>query len=429
MNDNSQKIAVVGSGIGGLVAAWTLSRRHRVTLYEAQPALGMDAFAATYHLDGKEYRVDVPMRVFFEAYYPQISALYDRLGIKSDPINYAASFSEMYGDLHFQFKNHYFSGLAVPFLSMPGLLTREARKIGLDFLKLSRRMDQDLAARNLDTTPLETYLGEIGMSAAFCERFLYPAFAGICTCTYESIRRYPASVVIEYLNSGIVTTAVRRVRYGTREVVARFTEQVAEVKLANPVRSVQRLPNGVRLIEKDRSQVDYDQVVFATQANQTRAILEQPSVGERQFLEAFRYEKFAVVMHTDTRLAPRVRAFWSPVNFLLKKGTVAPMATIWLNACHESMGGPTPVFQTWHPFIDPLDGTLISQAQFERPMVDASSLQALQRLAQLNQEPDRRIWFCGSYARRGIPLLESAAVSALEVGARLGCVPPHSGQS
>ncbi|CAM2010680.1 NAD(P)-binding protein [Acanthopleuribacter pedis] len=424
MTAKPQRIAVVGSGIGGLVAAWITSRRHHVTLYEAHPALGMDAFAATYESDGKTYRTDVPMRVFFDAYYPQISRLYKTLGIQSDPINYAASFTKMYGDLYFQYRNLNMLGMAVPFLSLPGLLSSESRRIGLDFLKLVRRMTKDLETKDLDHVTLEEYLAEVGVSRAFCDKFLYPAYAGICTCSYQSMRQFPASIVIEYLNSGIVTTNVRRVRYGTKDVVARFTEHVKELKLSNPVQGVRRREDHVELVEVDGTLAQYDHVVFATQANQADKILADQSPAERAFLKAFHYESFPVVMHTDTRLAPRVKAYWSPVNYLLKEGSDAPMATIWLNACHERMGGNTPIFQTWNPLIDPLDGTVISQMRFERPRVDHGSLQALKSLDTMMAEPDRRVWFCGSYAHRGIPLLESGAVSAIRVGKKLGCSLP-----
>lgn len=420
------RVAVVGSGIGGLVAAWMISRRHHVTLYEAHPSLGMDAFATTYEMDGEEYRSDVPMRVFFEAYYPQISRLYAFLDIESDAINYAASFTEMYGDLHFQYRNIHLLGKAVPFLSLPGLLSSESRRIGLDFLKLVRQMTRDMNEKDLDRMTLEEYLADVGVSEAFCERFLYPAYAGICTCSYESMRRFPASIVVEYLNSGIVTTNVRRVRYGTEKVVNQFTRQVQEIKLANPVQEVRRRQDHVDLVEVDGRTVAYDHVVFATQANQTNKILADQSNAERAFLNAFHYEKFEVAMHTDTRLAPRVKAFWSPVNYILKKGTSAPMATIWMNACHERMGGTTPLFQTWNPHIDPLDNTVISRNRFERPRVDMASLQALSDLDRMMEEPDRRIWFCGSYAHRGIPLLESAAVSSIRVGKKLGSSLPDS---
>ncbi|MDJ0837326.1 MAG: NAD(P)-binding protein [Acidobacteriota bacterium] len=416
-------VAVVGSGIAGLACAWALSLRHRVTIYELHAGLGMDAEAATLNVNGRELRVDVPMRVFFPAYYPLISRLYEHLGIQSDEINYAASFSGLQDGFFFQYTNYPIGRRRIPFLTPSGFFSGSAVGIGIDFLRFNRAMSVDRNRLDLDTMTLGEYLQRTGVSKAFSDRFLIPAYAGIATCSYESVRRYPASIIVDFLKCGLLTTGMRRVRLGTGQVVSKLSANVQDIRLGTPVSAVVRNEQSVRVSAAGVSDT-YDHVIFATQANHTRRLLSDITDREDRILAHFRYERNDVVMHTDPRLAPRKKKWWSPVNYVLKEGATCPMATIWMNGVHAAMDIDQPVFQTWHPYMDPDPGTLISRASFERPVVDPDSLKALDNLAALQEEDNRRVWFCGSYAYRGIPLLESAAVSGILAAKRLGCPLP-----
>lgn len=416
------KVAVVGSGIAGLSTAWLLSQHHEVAIYELHPSLGMDAEAATVPCGDRDLRVDVPMRVFFPAYYPLVTKLYDYLGIESDDINYSASSSDLDGRFYFQYTNYKFGQKSIPFLSPSGFLSPSAIQIGLDFLKLNRNMNQE--TRDLDKITFGEYLISLGLSYDFRERFLIPAYAGICTCSNESVRNYPASIIVDYLTSGLVMSAMKRVRLGTKQVVERLSANIDHIHLLTPVASVTRDDTGVTLTTSKGDKARFDHVVFATQANHTRKILADITPQEEHILSCFKYEPNRVVMHTDIGLAPKKRSWWSPVNFLLKEGADAPMASIWMNCVHSSMNADIPIFQTWHPLIEPKPETVISDASFERPVVTMESLAAIDDLAKIQEERDRRVWFCGSYAYRGIPLLESAALSGIDVARRLGCELP-----
>ena len=104
-----------------------------------------------------------------------------------------------------------------------------------------------------------------------------------------------------------------------------------------------------------------------------------------------------------------------------------PESTIWVNAVQPALHAAAPVFQTVHPLRPAREETVLGRAQFERPLVDARSQQALLKLQHLLAEPERRVWSCGAYAQAGIPLLESAVCSAFVVAARLGVELPQEG--
>jgi predicted NAD/FAD-binding protein len=420
------KIAVVGSGIAGLSAAWALSRTHDVTLFEKADRLGMDAHGLD--VDGPEgtARIDVPLRVFFEGFYPNLTALYEMLDIDSAPINYSASFSILGERSYFRYDNHSLGRLALPFLRGRDSYRLPALRLGWEILSFFRKIRRSLDRDIDDRTTLSQYLEQVGHSEQFAQEFLFPAFSGICTCSDEAIRRYPARVILEYLDTGLLLSAVRRVTQGTQEVVRKLAAGVKDTRLATEIVAVRTRPGAVDLLTQSGTST-FDHAVLATQANQSVRILANESEEVLEALKSFRYESSRVIVHRDPRLCPQGgEACWSPVNFIRSGNGQAPMATIWLNAI-QSIPGSGHVFQTWNPIIEPDPGLVLRDSVFQRPVVDASSLAGLRRLDQIHRQPDRRVWFCGSYAARGIPLLESATHSALTIAERLGCPRPWNG--
>lgn len=417
------KIAVVGSGIAGLSVAWLLSQAHQVSIFEKHGDLGMDARSLEVPGDDDSARIDVPLRVFFDGFYPNLAALYQRLGIESGAINYAASFSVLNERAYFRYDNFKVGRLSLPFFKGARSLKPKALRIGWEIMRFFRQAPQSMARGVADDMTLEAYLVEHSHSQDFAEGFLYPAFSAICTCSLASVKAYPAPVILDYVNSGLLLSSMRRVTQGTREVVERLSRHAQQVHLRTQVLEVSQTEQGVAVRTTDGT-ATFDHVVMATQANQALRLLKTASPEERDALAAFSYEQSRVVVHRDARLAPLGGASqWAPVNFLLTGRHAAPMATIWMNAI-QAMPGSSPVFQTWNPVVDPDPSLVLGQAEFERPVVNVGSLKGLQRLSALHQQPDRRIWFCGSYASHGIPLLESAVTSALSTAERLGVQRP-----
>lgn len=410
MTAERQRVAVIGSGIAGLAAAWGLKAGHEVTLFERHTRLGMDALS----IDIGERRIDVPMRVVYEGYYPCLSRLYRDAGVEMEPLEYSGTFTEE-GQTYLSYRNIRIGRRALPMLRGRRALTRRTVPLVLDALRFFRGVQAELATGAADDLTLAEYLQWRGYSQAFAEGFLVPVMAGICTCTLEAVRHYPAKVILGYFAAGLFSMPVSRARHGISDVVSRLSAGVQHIRLGAAVEAIVPGEDGVR-VRVGGEDLFFDQVVVATQANHALRML-HCSYAERMALSSFSYQSSEVVTHSDERLAPPDRGLWGPVNFILDARQEMPMATIWMNTVHGDLPGD--VFQTWNPIVEPRPERVIHRVGVQRPVVDAASQRGLAMLDTLHAQPGRRVWFCGSYAAPGVPLLESATASGLQAALRV----------
>lgn len=418
------KIAVIGSGIGGLSAAWFLSQKHDVTVYEAHDKLGMGAHAvdiplssATKDADdnqGRDYaRVDVPMRVFFPEYYPTLMDIYRQAGVEVETLQYSASFSRLEGDLLFRYRNYPLLGRQMPFLYAQDLVKPSMIALGASVAQLLRQLNrEDTSADMLGDETLGDFLQRLNIHESVVHHFLLPAYAGICTCSYENLLAYPAKLILSYINSGLIGSKMHRAKEGVDAVMSRLSAKVSHIRLGSPIRHVRRGEHGVDIETEAGEHARFDHAVIASQANHAVSMVGAIKPKEKEALTAFNYEGFDVVIHGDASLGPRKKSWWAPVNYILQEHSHAPMVTIPLNTVHKELTQSAPVFQTWNPLIEPNADKIYHQVKLFRPLMDSHALRGQYLIEQLHQEPDRRIWFCGSYATPGIPLQESAARSA-----------------
>ncbi len=415
----SLDIAVVGGGIAGLSAVWHLSRRHRVTLYERWSRPGMDAH--TVHVDCGDDRIAVnaPMRVFFPAYYPTLTALYRELGVACEPIRYSGSIGQLGGPTLFRYRNHWLGARSVPLLAGRSALAPSAWRIGYELLRLTRQRPRATSRDVLESMSIAEFLELHGYPELFREKFLYPVFAGICTCSYDAVRAMPAAVILDYLQSGLVGSKMQRLAHGTEDVTERMAAAAARTHFDMDLQAVTPGQQHVTVTDGQGFSARHDHVVIATQANQALRLLPESMAAERKVLRKFGYEASRILVHRDARLAPANRSEWAPVNFLLSESQDKPMASIVLNRIHPQLQDHPPLFETWNPFLEPDPADTLIDATVERPVVTRESLLAVHQLKDLHRDGARRVWFCGSYAGTGIPLLESATASARAVADRL----------
>jgi predicted NAD/FAD-binding protein len=411
-------VAVVGSGVAGLAAAWLLQRRHQVTLYEKDAKLG--GHCNTVEVDGADgnpIAVDTGFIVYNPINYPNLVALFQHLGVATHASEMSFAVSLDGGRLEYSGTD--LGGL----LAQPANLARPRFwAMVRDIVRFYRQAPRLLARPDAETLSLGRYLETEGYSDAFIEDHLLPMGAAIWSTTLADMRRYPAASFVRFFEShGLLRLAGRpqwrTVTGGSRVYVERMAEALAgHIRLSCPVRCIRRLPDGVLLEERGGRISRYDEVVLATHADQSLALLADPSEEETQVLGAFTYAQNRAVLHSDASLMPQRRRAWASWNYI-GGGDGGLCVTYWMNLL-QGLDRRRNLFVTVNPVREPALGTVYASFPYEHPGFTEITPDAQRRLWSL--QGIRRTWFCGAYAGAGFH--EDGLQSGLAAAEALGGV-------
>ena len=411
-----ERIAIIGSGMAGLAAAWYLGKQHEITVFEKHGRPGI----AAHGVDAASGRIDVPLRVIYPGYYPQLFALLQEAGVAVEALDASLSFTDAAGHCYFRYANVAALGKTIPLMSPLALVRKAPRQIVADLARFMLQVPAEQARGRLSGMSIGAYLADNAYSPAFIDKFLVPCFAGINTVSNDNVRHTPAELISGYFSRGFLFSQVFRAVGGASAIAAALAPRIHHARFDTQIQSIRRHANKVVIDTGNGADSHFDRVIFATQANQVLPLLADASREEQAVLGGIRYGKVDIVMHRDTALAPQRRTHWSPVNYLLSDAHDRPMVTIWINAllpAHQA--SPEPVFQTINPHFEPDPERVLQRTVLERPIIDLHSAPLLRRLDALHAQTDRRVFFCGSYAANGIPLLESATASAKAIAQRI----------
>jgi predicted NAD/FAD-binding protein len=425
-------VAVIGSGIAGLAAAWLLQGRHRVILYEKDDRLGGHSNTVDVRDDaGNRLAIDTGFIVYNEINYPNLVALLRHLGVATQASDMSFAVSLDGGRLEY-------AGTDLPgLLAQPSNLLRPRFWAMLrDIVRFYRAAPALLAAPAAAQLSLGRYLAMGGYSQAFADDHLLPMGAAIWSSTVADIRAYPAQSFVRFFTShGLLRLAGRpawrTVTGGSRAYVARLAATLEEgVRLACPVRAIHRMNDAVVVEDADGGTARFDHVVIAAHADQALALLADPSAEERQLLGRFRYAQNEAVLHTDAALMPRRRRAWASWNYIGDAGRrEALCVTYWMNWL-QRLGTDTDFFLTLNPVRAPRAGSVRATFRYEHPGYDAAAIAAQAQLWSL--QGVRRTWYCGAYFGAGFH--EDGLQSGLAVAEALGgvrrpwSVPDESGR-
>ena len=413
------KIAIVGTGIAGMSAAWLLSQRHSVTVFEREGRVG--GHTNTVEASGPEgpVPVDTGFIVYNEQTYPNLVALFDYLDVPTKPSDMSFAVSAEAGRMEYAGTD------------LRGLFAQKVNVLRPDFWRMLqdiRRFYTEAPSllnepRSGDIT-LGDYLDAHGYSEAFLCYHLLPMAAAIWSAPAESMRDHPAAEFIRFFeNHGLLKFSGRpqwrTVDGGSREYVERLTRRYADRIAVNAgARSIHRRPGGV-IIEDDRGiSHAFDEVVIAAHADQALAMLRDPSKSERRLLGAIRYHSNYAVLHSDPHLMPRRQGAWASWNYLSRTredGSAAVCVTYWMNKL-QGIDTATPLFVTLNPNRTIRDEHVIRSFRYDHPYFDSAAVAAQQRLWEL--QGVRNTWFCGSYFGAGFH--EDALQAGLAVAEELG---------
>ena len=411
------KIAVIGTGIAGMSAAWLLSQSHDVTVYEQENRLGGHSHTVDAPGSIGPVPVDTGFIVYNDTNYPNLVALFDHLQVptKASNMSFAVSIdggrleygTSTIGELFAQWRN-----VARPrFWSMLRDLMRFYREA-----PAFREAGDTIAS-------LGDYLDRGRYGRPFQDDHLLPMAAAIWSTPAGRIRDYPAAAMIRFCdNHGLLKVndrpQWRTVDGGSREYVSRLTAAYADrVRIGLAARFVTRIANGIAVTDSSAQISYYDHVVIATHADEARAMLSDPSVEESALLGAFQYTRNETILHSDASLMPKRKSIWSSWNYLARTGDRAkpPCVTYWMNRL-QSIPDSNPLFVTLNPVTPPRPASVIRTEFYEHPVFDEAAIRAQRKLWKLQGQ--RNTWFCGAYFGSGFH--EDGLQAGLAVAEALG---------
>jgi uncharacterized protein len=413
------RIAVVGTGVAGLSAAWLLSRRHDVIVYEKADRIGGHSNTVLASVAEREIPVDTGFIVYNPRTYPNFVELLEALAVKSQPSEMSFAVS-----LH-QGKVEYAGNNLISLFGQPSnIVSHRFWGMLADLARFYRRAPRDARRIHEDHLSLGEYLAAGGYGDDFRDHHIVPMASAIWSATPAEILAFPAAAFIRFHdNHGLLQfkgrPMWRTVSGGSTEYVGRLGLSLAgSIRYGTGAVRVERHRSGATVMDSRGGRDRFDQVVLACHADEALALIDQPSAEERELLGAFRYSRNLAVLHTDESLMPRRRAVWASWNYI--GGEPAPervCVTYWMNKL-QGLPTRTNVFVTLNPSRPPREESVLGSEVYDHPLFDAKAIAAQKKLWRLQGE--RNVWYCGAHFGSGFH--EDALQAGLAVAEQLGGV-------
>lgn len=402
------KIAIIGSGIAGNVAAYHLQREHDITVFEAAGHIGGHTHTHEIEHEGRQVAVDTGFIVCNDRTYPNFLALMAELGVELQPSDMSFSVQTPAG---LEYNGTTLNSL---FAQRRNLLRPSFYRMIRDILRFNREAPRLLDSAD-DGLTLGDYLDAQGFSRQFAEHYILPMGAAIWSAGTATMRAFPARYFVRFFhNHGMLSVddrpMWRTVRGGSARYVDKLTAGYRQrIRLRTPVESVRRTPAGVFVKPAGGEAERFDRVFFACHSDQALRLLADANATERAVLGAIHYQRNHVLLHTDTRVLPKRRLAWAAWNYHLVDRAAERVAVTYHMNILQRLPGRTPLLVTLNLPDAIAESTVIRELQYEHPVFTPEAVAAQARHAEIDGLD--RAYFCGAYW--GFGFHEDGVVSAL----------------
>ena len=389
------KFAVVGSGISGLSAAYYLSKKHHVDLFEKEDHFGGHSHTIDLTLGNKEVSVDIGFIVFNFKTYPNLIKFFNENKIEIEKSD--MSFSVSVNDSAFEYCGRGLNGI---FSNRSNLINLRFLRMFFDIIKFYKKFD-NFSEFNEEIT-LGDYLKKEKVSKEFIDYHLIPMVSAIWSMPPYEANQMPLKFFLKFFqNHGLFKLKNRPQWYTvsnrSRTYVKNILSKISGEHFKNyTVTKIRSNNNGIDLYYGGESEFfNYDKVILATHADEALSMIENPSEDEKKILSNFSYKENIAYVHTDEKTMPKNKKAWSSWNSSIKKNEIEKNSiTYWLNLlqnlkCEEN------IFLTLNPYFEIDASKVLKKVKFTHPYFDQSALTYQSKLKNLQNK--RNILFCGSY--------------------------------
>ena len=402
------KIAVIGTGIAGNVAAYKLRRDHEITVFESGSYVGGHTNTVDVFEDGRRYAIDTGFIVFNDRTYPNFIRLLDEIGQESQPSE--MSFSVQAADRGIEYSG---SSLNALFAQRTNIVRPPFYRMIRDILRFNKTALPSVDRLDESET-VGSYLVQNGYSQEFVDHYLVPMAAAIWSAEPGSVLEMPVKFLVRFFgNHGLLQIKDRPIwrviKGGSREYVDKLVAGHRDrIRLNSPVQAIRRVDDRVELRSASGGTELFDYVFIACHSDQALSLLEDATPEEREVLGAIQFQSNEAILHTDVSLMPARRLAWAAWNYHVPKDSARHVAVTYNMNILQGLEANNQYLVTLNNdhHIDP--DKVIRTVQYEHPVYSKESVAAQQRQAGINQD---RTFFCGAYWRNGFH--EDGVVSAL----------------
>ncbi|MEM0985284.1 MAG: FAD-dependent oxidoreductase [Pseudomonadota bacterium] len=406
-------IAIIGSGISGLGAAYALEDAADVTLYERRPRIGGHAWTQTVDYDGTRIDVDVGFIVYNGLNYPNLIGFFDALGVATQDSDMSFAVSDPDGW-------EWASSARGLFAQPSNLLNPAFHRFWRTILKFNDTARAEFGAGTITDHTLGQWLDRHGYDETFRDNYILPMAAAIWSTPERGVLDYPAESFFRFFDNHRLMhrdrPIWRTVTGGSRQYVDKAVSALsAQIRPACPVVSIKPFGDKIRLVtEAGAADAVHDEVIFACHADQALALLDPAYETQRLLLGSVRYRPNRIFLHRDPALMPRRKAAWASWNVLKQPGGDICL-TYWMNRL-QGIDRTYPLFVTLNPERPPRDDLTFSTFELDHPQFDAAAEAAVRAIKR--HQGDDGLWFAGAWMGSGFHEdgLKSGLACALALG-------------
>ena len=389
------KIAVVGSGISGLSAAYYLSKKHNVDLFEKEDHFGGHSYTLDVLINEKKVSVDIGFIVFNHQTYPNLINFFLENEVEIEKSD--MSFSVSVQDTKFEYCG---KGLKGIFSNKSNLFRKNFLKMFFDIIRFYNHCDK--ISNFEEKATLEDFLTEKKLSKSFIDYHLIPMVSAIWSMPPYEARKMPLKFFLKFFqNHGLFKLKDRpqwfTVSNRSRTYVNKILSKISGEYYKNyKINLIKRLSQGVQVFYGGNNEFfDYDKVVIATHANEALSIIEKPLDEEREVLSNFNYKENIAIIHTDEKIMPKNKNVWSSWNSHIRlENPEINSLTYWLNLL-QNLKCDKNIFLTLNPISQISENKILKKVKFTHPYFDQKALDNQKKLNFLQNK--KNILFCGSY--------------------------------